>query len=147
MDGGCWVLAGWTCNERATMLYALYVLYVRVRGCRLWRYVRKCWGCYAMLSLCLLCSLPCSAVGADGKQRDAVSMMQQQVKEWATSRRLTGVAWVVLWPAKKKYGERGREGEGETRSGQVLMQCSRWVWFGLVWFLALVLGPDRTWQR
>lgn len=52
MDGGCWVLAGWTCNERATMLYALYVLYVRVRGCRLWRYVRKCWGCYAMLCAC-----------------------------------------------------------------------------------------------
>lgn len=36
----------------------------------------------------------------------------------------------------EKEGGREKERRG---SDQVLMQCSRWVWFGLVWFLALVL--------
>lgn len=77
MDGGCW-LSGWTCNERATMLYALYVLYVRmcVRGC-------ACGSMCQMLRDAMLCSgralpslLSVSALlcGVKGKQRDAVSM-------------------------------------------------------------------------
>lgn len=113
--------AGWTCNERATMLYALYV---RARMCQmLWD------GCYAMLWACsaLLC-------GAKGKQRDAVSM--QQVGEWANPRRLTAwpgrlLAGKIIW--RKKEGGRGQA----RQAGQVRMR--RWVWFGLVWFMILAL--------
>lgn len=67
MDGGCW-LSGWTCNERATMLYALYVLYVRmcVRGCacgsmcQVLRDAMLCSGrALPSLSLCLCLALRC----------------------------------------------------------------------------------------
>lgn len=70
MDGGCW-LAGWTCNERATMLYALYVLYVRVCA---WmspvQVCAKCWGCYAMLWACsaLCLALRLARKGSDVMQ-------------------------------------------------------------------------------